>query len=77
MEILHSKNLSEPKYQFLIEKNAEMTEMTYLNDQKSFKSMDDAYENIDDYNPTRNRTISIVFDNKIADIMANKKFEFL
>ena len=77
MEILHSKNLSEPKYQFLIEKNAEMTEMTYLNDQKSFKSMDDAYENIDDYNPTRNRKISIVFDNKIADIMANKKFEFL
>ena len=77
MEILHSKNLSEPKYQFLIEKNAEMTEMTYLNDQKSFKSMDDAYENIDDYNPTRNRKISIVFDNEIADIMANKKFEFL
>ena len=77
MEILHSKNLSEPKYQFLIEKNAEMTEMTYLNDQKSFKSMDDAYENIDDYNPTRNRKTSIVFDNKIADIMANKKFEFL
>ena len=77
MEILHSKNLSEPKYQFLIEKNAEMTEMTYLNDQKPFKSMDDAYENIDDYNPTRNRKISIVFDNKIADIMANKKFEFL
>ena len=77
MEILHSKNLSEPKYQFLIEKNAEMTEMTYLNDQKSFKSMDDAYENIDDYNPTRNRKISIVFDNKISDIVANKKFEFL
>ena len=25
--------------------------MTYLNDQKAFKSMDDAYENIDDYNP--------------------------
>ena len=77
MEILHSKNLSEPKYQFLIEKNAEMTEMAYLNDQKSFKSMDDAYENIDDYNPTRNRKISIVFDNKISDIVANKKFEFL
>ena len=51
--------------------------MTYLNDQKAFKSMDDADENIDDYNPTRNRKISIVFDNEIADIMANKKFEFL
>ena len=51
--------------------------MTYLNDQKAFKSMDDAYENIDDYNPTRNRKISIVFHNKIADIMANKNFKLL
>ena len=51
--------------------------MTYLNDQKAFKSMDDADENIDDYNPTRNRKISIVFDNKIADIMANKNFKLL
>ena len=73
---MHSKNLSEPKYQFLIEKN-ENAEMTYLNDQKAFKSMDDADENIDDYNPTRNRKISIVFHNKIADIMANKNFKLL
>ena len=37
--------------------------------------MDEVYENIDDYNPNRKRTISIVFDDKIADIMTNKKFQ--
>ena len=37
--------------------------------------MDDVYENIDDYNPTRKRKILIVFDGMIADIMSNKKFQ--
>ena len=37
--------------------------------------MDDVYENIDDYNPTRKRKILIVFDDMIADIMTNKKFQ--
>ena len=36
--------------------------------------MDDIYENIDDYNPSRKRKILIVFDDMIADIMTNKKF---
>ena len=35
--------------------------------------MDDLYHDINDYNPTRNRKILIVFDD-IADIMTNKKF---
>ena len=35
--------------------------------------MDDAYENIDDYNPNRKRKILIIFDDMIADIMSNKK----
>ena len=34
--------------------------------------MDDVHENIDDYNPTTRRT---VFDEMIADIMSNKKFQ--
>ena len=33
------------------------------------------YEKIDNYNPNRNRKILIVFDDMIADIMANKKFQ--
>ena len=37
--------------------------------------MDDVYENIDDYNPSRKRKTLIVFDNMIADIMTNKKFQ--
>ena len=37
--------------------------------------MDDVYENITDYNPNRRRKILIVFDDMIADIMTNKKFQ--
>ena len=37
--------------------------------------MDDVYENIDDYNPSRKRKILIVFDDMIAGIMSNKKFQ--
>ena len=37
--------------------------------------MDDVYNNIDDYNPKRKRKILIVFDDMIADIMTNKKFQ--
>ena len=34
----------------------------------------DIYENIDDYNPNRKKKL-IVFDDMIADIMSNKKFQ--
>ena len=37
--------------------------------------MDDVYENINDYNPSRKRKILIVFDDMIADIMANKELK--
>ena len=37
-------------------------------------TMDDVYSNIDDYNPKRKRKVLIVFDDMIADIMANKRF---
>ena len=37
--------------------------------------MDDAYKNIDDYNPSRQRKILIMFDDMIADIMTNKRFQ--
>ena len=36
---------------------------------------DDVYNNIDDYNLNRKRKILIVFDDMIADIMTNKKFQ--
>ena len=37
--------------------------------------MDDVYENIDDYNPSKKRKILIMFDDMIADIMSYKKFQ--
>ena len=37
--------------------------------------MDDVYENIDDYNPSRKRKKLIVFDDMIADIVTTKKFQ--
>ena len=37
--------------------------------------LNDVYENIDHYNLNRGRKILIVFDDMIADIMANKKFQ--
>ena len=35
----------------------------------------DIYNNINYYNPTKNRKIVIVFDDMIADVMTNKKFQ--
>ena len=37
--------------------------------------MDDVYENVNDYNPIIKRKKLIVFDDMIADIMTNKKFQ--
>ena len=74
---LYAKDLSEPKYQFLIEKRENAGIKNY-NDPSAFieysNVMDDVYSNIDDYNPRIKRKILIVFDG-IADIMANKRFQ--
>ena len=74
---MYAKDLSEPKYEYLIE-NHENVGIKHLNDSKAFfecsNTIDDVYENIDDYNPCRKRKILIVFDDMIADIMSNKKF---
>ena len=41
----------------------------------SVQTLDDVYENIDDYNPNRKRKILIIFDDMIPDIMTNKQFQ--
>ena len=75
---MYAKDLEEPKYQLLIKKR-ENAGIKNLNDPNTFieysSTMDDAYNNIDDYNPKRKRKILIVFDDMIADIMTNKKFQ--
>ena len=75
---LYARDLSEVKYEFLIKKH-EDAGIKHLNDSRAFiecsNTMDDVYENIDEYNSTRKRKILIVFDDMIADIMTNKKFQ--
>ena len=75
---LYAKDLSEPKYEFLI-RNRKNAGIKHLNDSKTFiecwNTMDDVYENINDYNPSRKRKVLIIFDDMIADIMSNKKFQ--
>ena len=52
--------------------------MKHLNDPKAFtkysNTIDDIY-NIDDYNLNRKRKFLIIFDDMIADIMTNKRFQ--
>ena len=55
------------------------TGMKHLNDPNAFiecsSTIDDVYENINDYNSSRKRKILIVFYDMIADTMTNKKFQ--
>ena len=73
---LYAEDLSEPKYQCFI-KEPEYAGTKYFKDPNAFiefsNTMDYVYENIDDYNPNRQRKNLIVFDDMIADIMSNKK----
>ena len=75
---LYAKDLSEPKYEFLIKKREDVG-INHFNNPNTFiecsNMMDDVYKNIDCYNPNRKKKILIVFDDLIANIMSNKKFK--
>ena len=75
---LYAKDLSEAKYEFFIKKR-EDTGIRHLNDSIAFiecsNTMDEVYENIDEYNPIKTRETLIVFDDMIVDIMKNTKIE--
>ena len=55
---LYAEDLDEPKYQLLIKK-LENAGIKHLNDPNAFieysNTVDDIYDNIDDYNPKRKR----------------------
>ena len=72
----YAKDLEEPKYQFLIEKR-DQAGIKNLNDPAAFidysNSMDDIYDNIEDYNKKRKRKVLIVFDDMISHVMSDKK----
>ena len=73
---LYARDLSEPKYEYLIKKREDVG-IKHVNNPNAFTKcsnmMDDVYENIHDYNPSRKRKILIVFDDIIADIVTNKR----
>ena len=75
---LYARDLNEPKYKILIKKR-EDAGIKHLNDPNAFiecsNTVDDVYENIHEYNSGRKRNILIVFDDMIADIMTDKKFQ--
>ena len=74
---MYARDLNEPKYEYLIKKR-EDAGIKHLNNLTAFiecSTMDDIYENINDYNSNRGRKIIIVFDDMILDIMTNKKFQ--
>ena len=73
---LYVKDLEEPKYQLLIKKR-EQAGIKNLQDKNTFtqysNSMDDIYDDINDYNEKRKRKVLIVFDDMISHVMSNKK----
>ena len=75
---MYARDLSEPKYEYLIKKR-EDSGIKHEHNPNAFieysNRMDDVYENINDYNPIRKRKKLIVFNDMIADIMDNKKFQ--
>ena len=66
------------KYQFLIKRHEDVG-VKHLKDPKAFiqysQCMDNVYNNFNDCSRSRKRKILIVFDDMIADIMANNKFQ--
>ena len=75
---LHAKDLSEPKYEYLIKKREDVR-IKHVNNSNAFiecsSTMNDVYQNINDYNLNRRRKTLIIFDDMIADIMTSKNFK--
>ena len=74
---LYVKYPYKAKYQLLIKKR-ESTDLKYLSDSKAFieysNNMNNIYKNIEEYNPNKKWKILIVFDDMIADMLSNRKF---
>ena len=75
---LYARDLKKPRYEHLIKKRKDAG-IKHINNPNAFivcsNTMDDVYEDIDNYNPKRSKKVLIVFNDMIADIMANKKFQ--
>ena len=75
---LYAKDLSEPKYEYLINKR-EQAGIKNLNDPKAFieysNDMDDVLDDINNYDKNRDKKVLIVFDDMIDDIEYNKNLK--
>ena len=60
---LYAKDLAEPKYEYLINKR------------ESNDYMNDVFDDISNYNKTRDKKVLIIFDDMIGDIEYNKNFK--
>ena len=73
---LYIKDPCESNYQLLIT-GREKVGIKRLKNPKVFidhsHTVNDLYQNLEDYNPTKKRRVLIVFDDMIADIESNKK----
>ena len=77
---LYVKDPFESKYQLLINRK-EKVEIENLKNSKAFidysQTINDVYENLEDYNPRKKRRVLIVSDDMIADVEYNKKLSFI
>ena len=75
---LYAKDTDEDKYQYLINKR-EQAGIKNLIDPYAFieysNDMNDALEDINNYNKNRDKKVLIIFDDMTADIMRSEKFE--
>ena len=75
---LYPKDISEPKYEYLINKR-EQAGIKNLKDPHAFieysDDMDDVLDDVNNYNKNRDKKVLIVFDDMIADIEYNKNFK--
>ena len=75
---LYAKDTDEKKYQYLISKR-EQAGIKKLNDPHAFiecsSDMNDAQDDINNYNKNRNKKVLIIFDDMITDIMRSEKFK--
>ena len=73
---LYAKDPYKAKYQILINKQ-ESAGIKHINVSKAFikysNDRDNIYNNIVEYNPGEKNKILIAFDDKIADMLSNKK----
>ena len=72
---LHVKDPFKWKYQLLIY-GREKVRIKNFKNPKVFidysQTIDNVYENLEDYNPTKKRRVLIIFDDMMADLEANK-----